>query len=156
MGISLSPQEQFEIFGTDKVGGEYAQEAEQRWGDTDAWAQSQRRTAAYTKDDWREIKAEADAITQDFAQALTKGVPATAPEAAAIAERHRRHITELLLRLLTVDARVSCRDVRRRLAFRGDLRGGGTRVGAVRPGRDRGRHGVPHRLTSAAPAGMVR
>ena len=36
MGISLTPEEQFEIFGTSKL-GEYAAEAEQRWGDTDAW-----------------------------------------------------------------------------------------------------------------------
>jgi DNA-binding transcriptional MerR regulator len=36
MGISLTPEEQFGIFGTDKLGG-YAAEAEQRWSDTDAW-----------------------------------------------------------------------------------------------------------------------
>ncbi len=93
MGIALTPEEQFEIFGSDKVAGTYAHEAEQRWGDTDAWAQSQRRTATYTKDGWREIKAETDDITRDFAAALAQGVPATAPEATAIAERHRQHIT---------------------------------------------------------------
>jgi DNA-binding transcriptional MerR regulator len=37
MGISLTPEEQFEIFGSDKHTGEYAQDAERRWGDTDAW-----------------------------------------------------------------------------------------------------------------------
>jgi DNA-binding transcriptional MerR regulator len=42
MGISLTPAEQFEIFGTDTVGGEWAEEAERRWGDTDEWKQSQR------------------------------------------------------------------------------------------------------------------
>jgi MerR family transcriptional regulator, thiopeptide resistance regulator len=35
MGISLTPQEQFEIFGTDKL-EEYTEEARQRWGSTGA------------------------------------------------------------------------------------------------------------------------
>ena len=51
MGIALTPEEQFEIFGTDKL-AEYTEEAKQRWGDTDAWKQSERRAAAYTKEDW--------------------------------------------------------------------------------------------------------
>ena len=43
---TLTPEEQLEIFGTTKVTGEWADEAQQRWGDTEAWARSQRRTAA--------------------------------------------------------------------------------------------------------------
>jgi hypothetical protein len=35
MGISLTPEEQFEIFGTDKL-GEHQEEGRQRWGDTGA------------------------------------------------------------------------------------------------------------------------
>ena len=53
MGIALTPAEQFEVFGTGKVSGEWADEAEQRWGETEAWPQSQRRAAAFTKQDWR-------------------------------------------------------------------------------------------------------
>ena len=45
-----------ELFGE---GFEDAQaEAEQRWGDSDAWQQSQRRTKGYTKADWEQVKAE--------------------------------------------------------------------------------------------------
>ena len=36
-GIQLSAEEQVEIFGTTAVSEEYAAEAEERWGDTDAW-----------------------------------------------------------------------------------------------------------------------
>jgi DNA-binding transcriptional MerR regulator len=93
MGISLTPEEQFEIFGSDKYTGEYAQEAERRWGDTAAWQESQRRTAAYTKDDWLAIKAEADEITAAFAAALREGAPPDGPRARAIAERHREHLS---------------------------------------------------------------
>ena len=46
-----------ELFG-DGFSDEYAAEAEQRWGDTDAWRQSASRTAAYTKQDWADVKAE--------------------------------------------------------------------------------------------------
>ena len=35
-------------------------EAEQRWGDTDAYRESQQRAAAYSKEDWMRLKAEAD------------------------------------------------------------------------------------------------
>ena len=38
------------------------------------------------------IRAELESIEQDFAEALTSGVPATEPAAIAIAERARLHI----------------------------------------------------------------
>lgn len=93
MGINLTPEEQFEVFGTDAVGGEYADEAEQRWGETDAWRESQRRTSAYTKDDWLAIKAEAEAIESGFAEAFGAGEPADGPRAAQLARAHRDHIS---------------------------------------------------------------
>jgi DNA-binding transcriptional MerR regulator len=77
MGMSLTPEEQFEVFGTDKVGGEWAEEAKQRWGDTDAFRESRTRTARYTKEDWQRLKAEADDGLRAFAAAMTSGLPAT-------------------------------------------------------------------------------
>jgi MerR family transcriptional regulator, thiopeptide resistance regulator len=91
MGISLTPEEQFEIFGTDKL-DEVTAEAEQRWGDTDTWQQSRRRTAAYTKQDWITVKAEADASTEGFASVLRSGEPAGSTAAMDLAEAHRQHI----------------------------------------------------------------
>jgi len=93
MGIALTPEEQLEIFGTTKVTGEWAQEAEQRWGDTEAWAQSQRRAAAYTKQDWLDIQAEASAINREYVAAMEAGIPADDARAADLAERHRQHIS---------------------------------------------------------------
>jgi MerR family transcriptional regulator, thiopeptide resistance regulator len=90
MGIALTPEEQFEIFGTDKM-DEYAAEAEHYWGDTEAWKQSQRKTAAYTKEDWIAIKAEADANITGFAEALRAGEPAAGTVAMDLAEAHRQH-----------------------------------------------------------------
>lgn len=92
MGISLTPEEQLEIFGTDKL-EEHAAEAEQRWGSTEAWKQSRRRTAAYTKEDWIAIKAEADANIEGFAAAIRAGEPANGPVAMDLAEAHRSHLS---------------------------------------------------------------
>lgn len=93
MGISLTPEEQLEIFGTDKLGTEYAGEAEQRWGQSDAWKQSRQRTAAYTKEDWIEIKREADANIAGFVAAITAGEPADGPVAMDLAEAYREHLS---------------------------------------------------------------
>jgi DNA-binding transcriptional MerR regulator len=93
MGMSLTPEEQFEIFGADWREDEYAAEAEQRWGDTEAWRQSQVRTAAFTKDDWIAIKAETDANEAAFAEAMRAGEPADGPRAAELAEQHRAGVS---------------------------------------------------------------
>ena len=92
MGMALTPQEQFEIFGTDNM-DEVTAEAEERWGDTDAWRESKRRTAAYTKQDWITIKAEADANIAGFADAIRGGEPPTGTNAMDLAEQHRQHLT---------------------------------------------------------------
>jgi DNA-binding transcriptional MerR regulator len=92
MGISLTPEERFELFG-EGYSEDYEREAEERWGDTEAWSQSQRRTSAYTKTDWIRIKEEAADVERRLAEALRSGVPADSPQAMDIAEEHRQHIT---------------------------------------------------------------
>ncbi|GGM19637.1 TipAS antibiotic-recognition domain-containing protein [Dactylosporangium sucinum] len=91
MTTNLTPDEQREVFG-DFDPGQYADEAEQRWGQTEAYQESARRTAQYTKQDWERIKAEAAANTAGFAAAFTGGVPADSEQARALAEEHRQHI----------------------------------------------------------------
>jgi DNA-binding transcriptional MerR regulator len=91
MGIRLTPDEMFEVFGDDDP-TEHAAEAEQRWGDTDAYRESARRTSSYTKDDWLRIRAEADAITASFAAAMSSGQPTDSAPALASARAHRAHI----------------------------------------------------------------
>jgi MerR family transcriptional regulator, thiopeptide resistance regulator len=92
MGNSLTPEEQLEVFGTDKL-SEYSKEAQTRWGETDAWKESQRRAAAYTKDDWVAIKREADENIAAFGDALTAGKPATSATSMDLAEAHRHQVS---------------------------------------------------------------
>jgi len=93
MGIQLTPEEKFEMFGSD-YDESWENEAQERWGGSDAWKQSQRRTATYDKDAWQRIKAEADAINTRLAEAFTAGEPADGGTAMDLAEVHRQHITE--------------------------------------------------------------
>jgi len=90
-GTKLTKDEQKELFG-DGFSDDYAQEAEQRWGETEAWKQSRRRTSTYTKADWVQVKAEMDATNDAFASAMTDGEPATSERAMEAAEQHRLHI----------------------------------------------------------------
>lgn len=69
-----------------------AQEAEQRWGHTQAWKQSARRAAGYTADDWTALRAEADACRAAFAEAMRVGAAPDSDAATSAAENHREHI----------------------------------------------------------------
>ncbi|MGZ9827497.1 MerR family transcriptional regulator [Tsukamurella ocularis] len=91
-GIQLTAEEQTEIFGDNWPGEEYAEEAEQRWGETDQWKQSKQREAGFTKDDWKAIKAETDALEAALADGLARGVAPGSEEGNALAERHRASI----------------------------------------------------------------
>src|SRR4051794_4172992 len=92
MGIALTPEEKFELFG-EGYSEDYEREAEDRWGDSEAWAQSQRRTSAYTKEDWVRIKEEAEDVERRFAEALRSDIPADSTPAMDLAEEHRQHIS---------------------------------------------------------------
>jgi MerR family transcriptional regulator, thiopeptide resistance regulator len=67
----------------------YEDEARQRWGGTDAFAESETRTRRYTPDDWKTIKAEQGAIYQSAAAMLKAGTAPSGVDAMDIAERHR-------------------------------------------------------------------
>jgi hypothetical protein len=67
----------------------YEEEARQRWGNTDAYAQSAKRVKGYTPDDWKTLMAEQCAVYAAAFAALTQGKAPSSPEAMDIAERHR-------------------------------------------------------------------
>ncbi len=91
MGIALDPQEYFDVFGDDDP-RQFAHEAQERWGDTNAYAESSARTSSYTKEDWLRAKAEQDEIASELAACLVSGLPGDSERATAAAEAHRQHI----------------------------------------------------------------
>ena len=91
-GTTMTPEEKLSVFG-DFDPSEHEEEARERWGGTDAYAQASVRTAGYTEDDWRVIMAEAASIYRRFAALDRDGIPTDSPEASAAVEEHREHIS---------------------------------------------------------------
>jgi MerR family transcriptional regulator, thiopeptide resistance regulator len=89
MGIELEPHEVLEVFGTDDP-GQYAEEAERRWGSTDAYRQSQERTRGYGKADWLRIRAAQEDLERRMAAACAAGEPPDGDVARALAKEHRQ------------------------------------------------------------------
>ena len=91
-GLNLTREEIREVFGSfDPT--EHADEAAERWGTTDAYAESNRRTASLDRDQWLSIRAEVEEIEAAFTAALQEHAPADGTRAMDIAERHRQHIS---------------------------------------------------------------
>lgn len=92
-GINMTSEEMLEVFdGFDPA--EHQAEAEERWGGTDPYAESNRRVSGYTKQDWLQLKSEAREIDGQLLALMASGVAADSVEAMDIAEEHRTHITK--------------------------------------------------------------
>lgn len=69
-----------------------AAEAKERWGDTDAYKESMRRTQGYGPEKKKVIAAELEDIERGFAEALAAAAPADGERAMDLAEEARLHI----------------------------------------------------------------
>jgi hypothetical protein len=72
---------------------ELEREAEWRWGNTGAYAQSRTRTDGYSKEDWARFHAEQAALNELTVRLMNEGKAADSVEAMAAAELHRQSIT---------------------------------------------------------------
>lgn len=70
----------------------YQEEAQQRWGDTPEWAQSQEKLAQMGDGDFKRLQEEQDALAKDLVAARDAGVAPGSEEAEALVERHRASI----------------------------------------------------------------
>lgn len=91
-GEIMNYEEKLEVFG-DFDPAEYEDEAKERWGESDAYKQSVKRTSQYTKVDWLRNKAEVSEIYAAFVALMSNSVPPASAEAAEVVERHRAHIS---------------------------------------------------------------
>lgn len=90
-GVRMTNDEMFEVFG-DFDPAEHADEARDRWGGTDAYRESARRTARYTKADWERFKAENEQVNAGTIALMDAGVAANDPRAMDLAEQARLQI----------------------------------------------------------------
>jgi DNA-binding transcriptional MerR regulator len=91
-GRRMTPEEKLRVFG-DFDPDEYAEEVEERWGGTDAYTESKRRTDGYTAEDWARHQAEADEINQGLLALMAEGVAPDSERAATLVDAHRDLIT---------------------------------------------------------------
>ncbi|AEW95312.1 MULTISPECIES: MerR family transcriptional regulator [Streptomycetaceae] len=92
-GVRLSPEERFEVFGEVGFDLTYVSDAEARYGDSERYRQAMSRAAAHTKEDWRELMAEAADWRQRLLAVFDSGAAADGPAAMELAEEHRGHIS---------------------------------------------------------------
>jgi DNA-binding transcriptional MerR regulator len=90
-GWTMDEKEMFEVFG-DFDPKQYEAEAEQRWGDTDAYKESTRRTKSWTKEDWKRVTAEQQGSVDAFAEVFRAGLAVDDPRVQEVVERHRKAI----------------------------------------------------------------
>ena len=72
-GAQMTSEEMFEVFG-DFDPARHEAEVEERWGDTDAYRESARRTRSYGREDWRRFKEESAAIDARIASLMDEGL----------------------------------------------------------------------------------
>ncbi|SCG45980.1 DNA-binding transcriptional regulator, MerR family [Micromonospora zamorensis] len=93
-GATLTAQQQAEIFGQGWR-EDWAEEARERWGDSDEWAQFERNAAVSSEDGRRRMQADGDALYSELAAAKRSGVAPGSDEANDLAEQHREMIGQL-------------------------------------------------------------
>jgi DNA-binding transcriptional MerR regulator len=70
----------------------YEEEAKKRWGDTDAYKESMRRTKKYGKPEWEAIQREVGEIYRRFVEQMRAGASPADPAVQAVVAEHRAHL----------------------------------------------------------------
>jgi len=71
---------------------QYEAEAKEKWGETDAYKESAKRTKRYGKAEWEQIRRDWDAIYSRLAELMREGAAPDDPRCAGVVEAHRAHI----------------------------------------------------------------
>ena len=67
-------------------------EAQQRWGHTEAYQETARRTKQYGKPEWEAIRKESEEIYARLARLMQQSAAASDPAVQAAVEDHRQHL----------------------------------------------------------------
>lgn len=94
-GTEMNKKEMFEAFDMSEIEKhqeKYAEEVKKKYGNTDAYKESQEKTSKYTKEDWAIIMGKQDEIYKKLADLMDKG-PGD-PEVQKLVGEKRQHITD--------------------------------------------------------------
>ena len=72
----------------------YDDEVRSRWGDTEAYRESEQRTSKYTQKDFEAAKKDQEAATEMFVQAFGNSLPVQSEQAQNAVRAHREAITK--------------------------------------------------------------
>ncbi|WP_086827021.1 MerR family transcriptional regulator [Allokutzneria sp. NRRL B-24872] len=92
MGVTLTPEERFEVFGDWEPVPGYGEEAERRWGQTEQWRQAQDRMGSFDKEDFARMQTAQAEWVRELLAAVDEGSAADGERAMDLAERHRQLI----------------------------------------------------------------
>lgn len=76
-GENMSNKERFDSFDTSEIEAhkkKYAKEVEEKWGHSDAYKESEKRTKHYTPEDYQRIQGETEAIYNEMASLMDQDV----------------------------------------------------------------------------------
>ena len=73
---------------------EYEKEVQERWGDSDAYRQSQSKSAKYSKEDFQAAKVDQEAATELFVYAFGNSLPFDSDKTKKAVIAHREAITK--------------------------------------------------------------
>jgi len=88
---SMSIKE-FDMKKIDQAREQYAEEAKARWGSTDAYKESEKRTSKYTKEDWARMSAKSEAILKGFAE--LRNTDPTSDAAQSLVRQWKEYLCE--------------------------------------------------------------
>ncbi|MBR2417655.1 MAG: MerR family transcriptional regulator [Clostridia bacterium] len=76
----------------EKTRKQYETEVKEKWGNTDAYKESQQKTAIYSKEKWNDVSSGLDEVIAEFAKAKAEGK--TAEDSTSLAEKLQQYITD--------------------------------------------------------------
>ena len=91
-GKGAPRMEVFDMSGYEKAKKQYAEEAKQRWGHTDAYRENEKRTAGYGKGDWQNVLGGMKGIFDQFA--AVRDLPPDDARVLGLVEAWKQYITD--------------------------------------------------------------
>ncbi|MBQ8629802.1 MAG: MerR family transcriptional regulator [Prevotella sp.] len=73
---------------------QYAKEAKEKWGSTEAYKESAEKTKDYSKEKWSNVSEGMDALMAEFAECRARGSAPESDEAQALVKKWQNYITE--------------------------------------------------------------
>lgn len=83
---------EFDTTEIDEARSKYAKEVTSRWGDTDAYKQSEEKTKKYSKEDWEKVSEKMDELLKKFANLI--GTDPEDVKIQSLVAEWQRYITE--------------------------------------------------------------